>query len=487
MNSKYNKLIFEVSKPGKKGYSLPELDVKDVELSDIIPAKYLNEGEIELPEVSEFEAIRHFTNLSNKNYSLDAGIYPLGSCTMKYNPRINEDMAAMEGFTDIHPYQPEKTVQGALELMYKLDGQLSEIAGFARTTLQPAAGSHGEYTGLLVIKAYHAKNGDTKRTKIIVPDSAHGTNPSSAQVAGFEIIEIKSNSDGSVCIASLKEALKNPEEIAGLMLTNPSTLGLFEVNIKEISKLVHEAGGLLYYDGANMNAIMGKVRPGHMGFDVMHYNLHKTMSTPHGGGGPGAGPIGVREDLVKFLPTPVVEKKGDEYFLDYDRPDSIGSVKAYYGNFSVLVRAYTYIKSMGFDGLREASETAVLNANYMMSQLKDDYYLPIDKHCMHEFVLGGIKDKETGVTTLDIAKRLLDFGYHPPTVYFPLIINEAIMIEPTETESKISMDGYIDAMKTIAKEARENPDVLLSAPHNTPVGRIDEAKAAKDLILKYTK
>ena len=487
MNSKNDKLIFEVSRPGKKGYSLPELDVKDVELSDIIPSKYLSEGEVDLPEVSEFEIMRHFTNLSNKNYSLDAGIYPLGSCTMKYNPRINEDMAALPAFTNLHPYQPVETAQGALEIMYKLDEQLSEIAGFARTTLQPAAGSHGEYTGLLVIKAYHAKNGDTKRTKIIVPDAAHGTNPSSAQVAGFEIIEIKSNKDGSVCMASLKESLANPEEIAGLMLTNPSTLGLFETNIKEISDLVHEAGGLLYYDGANMNAIMGKVKPGHMGFDVMHYNLHKTMSTPHGGGGPGAGPIGVREDLVEFLPTPVIEKKDDKFILDYDRPNSIGSVKAYYGNFSVLVRAYTYIRTMGFDGLREASETAVLNANYMMSQLKDTYLLPIDRTCMHEFVLSGLKDKSVDVTTLDIAKRLLDFGYHPPTVYFPLIIDEAMMIEPTETESKQSMDGYIEALKKVAEEAKENPDTLKNAPQTTAIGRIDEAKAAKELVLKYTK
>lgn len=486
MNSKNDQLIFEISKPGNIGYSLPELDVKDVELSDIIPSKYLATEDVDLPEVSEFQALRHYTNLSNKNYSLDAGIYPLGSCTMKYNPRINEDMAALPGFTNLHPYQPVETTQGALEIMYELDVALSEIPGFARTTLQPAAGSHGEYTGLLIIKAYHNKNGDTKRTKIIVPDSAHGTNPATAQVAGYDIIEIQSNSDGSVCMSSLKQALEKPEEIAGLMLTNPSTLGLFETNIKEISDLVHDAGGLLYYDGANFNAIMGKVKPGHMGFDVMHYNLHKTMSTPHGGGGPGSGALAVREDLVKFLPTPVVEKKGDKYILDYDRPDSIGSIKGYYGNFSVLVRAYTYVKTMGFDGLKEASEMAVINANYMMSQLKDDYVLPIDQVCKHEFVLGGLKDPGD-VTTLDVAKRLLDFGYHPPTVYFPLIINEAMMIEPTETESKESMDAYIDALKTIAKEAKENPEIVLNAPNDTAIGRIDEAKAARDLILKYTK
>ncbi|AFS77158.1 glycine dehydrogenase [decarboxylating] subunit 2 [Gottschalkia acidurici 9a] len=487
MANKYDKLIFEVSKEGSKGYSLPQLDVAEVELSDIIPSKYLNEGKIDLPEVGEFEVVRHFTNLSNKNHGLDAGFYPLGSCTMKYNPKINEDMAGLSGFTNIHPYQSEDTVQGALEVMYNLDEKLSEIAGFARTTLQPAAGSHGEYTGLLVIKAYHEKNGDTQRTKIIVPDSAHGTNPSSAQVAGFDIIEIKSNKDGSVNVESLKAALENKEEIAGLMLTNPSTLGLFERNIKEITSLVHEAGGLNYYDGANMNAIMGKVRPGDMGFDVMHYNLHKTMSTPHGCGGPGAGPIGVREDLVEFLPTPVIEKKDDKFVLDYDRPNSIGSIKGYYGNFSVLVRAYTYILTMGAEGLREASESAVLNANYMMNKLKEDYYLPIDQVCKHEFVLGGLQDKSTGVTTMDVAKRLLDFGYHPPTVYFPLIINEAMMIEPTETESKATMDGFIETLITIAKEAKEDPDKLHNAPFTTQVRRVDEAKAAKDLILKYTK
>lgn len=487
MNKKYNKVIFEVSSEGRRGYCLPKLDVEEKKLSDLIPTELLSDKELKFPEVSEFDVVRHYTNLSQLNYGVDEGFYPLGSCTMKYNPKINEDMARLPGFATIHPLQPEETVQGALELLYDLDQKLSEIAGFARTTLQPAAGAHGEFTGLMVIKSYHKKNGeDDKRRIILVPDSAHGTNPSTAYVAGYEIAEIKSNHDGSVNIDSLKEILAEHEgQIAGLMLTNPSTLGLFEQGITEITKLVHDAGGLCYYDGANMNAIMGKVRPGDMGFDVMHYNLHKTMSTPHGGGGPGAGPVGVREDLVQFLPTPVVEKKGDKYILDYDRPYSMGRLKGFYGHFGVAVRAYTYILANGADGLKQASEMAVLNANYMMHQLKDKYKLPIDQVCKHEFVLGGIKDTSTGITTLDVAKRLLDYGYHPPTVYFPLIVSEAMMIEPTENEPKEGMDAFIETLNKIADEAIANPELLKTAPHNTPVRRIDEAKAAKDLILTY--
>ncbi len=485
MIKKYDKLIFEISKEGRTAYRLPKLDTNELPLDSIIPSQFLNEKEVDLPEVSEVDVVRHFTNLSNKNYGLDTGFYPLGSCTMKYNPKINEDMAALSGFADIHPYQPEETVQGALELMYNLEKQLSEVSGMARTTLQPAAGAHGELTGLLVMKAYHASRGDSKRTKIIVPDSAHGTNPSSAQVAGFDIVEIKSDKYGAVDIESLKAVLS--DEIAGLMLTNPSTLGLFEKNIKEIADLVHEAGGLLYYDGANMNAIMGITRPGDMGFDVIHYNLHKTFSTPHGGGGPGSGPVGVREDLVKFLPCPMVEKNGDKYTFNYGCPDSIGKVKGFYGHFGVLVRAYTYILALGAEGLKEVSETAVLNANYMMSKLKDHYYLPLDQVCKHEFVLGGLKEESLEVSTLDIAKRLLDYGYHPPTVYFPLIVDQAIMVEPTETESVETLDGFIETMIKIAEEAEKDPAILREAPHNTPVRRIDEAKAAKDLILKWSK
>jgi glycine dehydrogenase subunit 2 len=479
----YNKLIFELSKEGRKAYSLPPCDVPEVNLDSVIPSSFIRDDEPELPEVSEVDVVRHYTNLSNKNYGVDTGFYPLGSCTMKYNPKINEDMAALGGFSNIHPLQPEETVQGALELMYELDGMLSEISGMERVTLQPAAGAHGELTGLMLIKAYHQSRGDNKRNKIIVPDSAHGTNPASAAVAGFEIVEIESDKNGAVDLDSLKSVLS--DEIAGLMLTNPSTLGLFEKNIKQIADLVHEAGGLLYYDGANANAIMGIARPGDMGFDVLHLNLHKTFSTPHGGGGPGSGPVGVKKELVKFLPVPVIEKKGDSYILDYDRPDSIGKVRSFYGNFGVAVKAYSYIMSMGGEGLKEVSRKAVLNANYIMSKLKKYYELPIDQVCKHEFVLGGLPENDNHVTTLDVAKRLLDYGYHPPTIYFPLIVNNAIMIEPTETESLETLDSFIDIMIKIAGEAEEDPEILKTAPHDTAVRRIDEVKAARNLILKW--
>ncbi len=479
----YDKLIFEISKEGRFAYSLPKCDVDEVSIDDLIPKDLLSGRNLDLPEVSEIDVVRHYTLLSNKNYGVDTGFYPLGSCTMKYNPKINEDMAELSGLANIHPNQPENTVQGALRLMYELDGMLSEIAGMAKMTLQPAAGAHGELTGLMIIKAYHEKNKDYKRTKIIVPDSAHGTNPATAAVAGFDIVEVKSDKMGAVDIDSLKSVLS--DEIAGLMLTNPSTLGLFESNIKIIADLVHEAGGLLYYDGANMNAIMGITRPGDMGFDVMHYNLHKTFSTPHGGGGPGSGPVGVKKELLEFLPVPTVEKKGDQYYFDYDKPNSIGKIKSFFGHFDVMIKAYAYILSMGAKGLKEASQKAVLNANYMMNKLKEKYNLPIEQICMHEFVLGGLKDNANDIATLDIAKRLLDYGYHPPTVYFPLIVDNAIMIEPTETESLETLDGFIEAMNKIAKEAKENPSILKGAPHNTPVRRIDEVKAARELILKW--
>ncbi len=480
----YDKLIFEISSKDRVAYKLPPCDV-DCNLDNQIPSDLLAEESLELPEVSEVDVIRHYTNLSRLNYGLDAGFYPLGSCTMKYNPKINENMAALDGFKNLHPYQPEAQIQGALALMYELQQMLSEISGLHQVTLQPAAGAHGEYTGLLIMKKYHEKRGDLKRTKIIVPDSAHGTNPSSAYVAGLDIVEIESNRDGSINIDALKAALN--DEIAGLMLTNPSTLGLFEKNILEVSELVHEAGGLLYYDGANMNAIMGKARPGDMGFDVLHYNLHKTFSTPHGGGGPGSGPVGVREDLVPFLPVPIIEKTENGYVLNGDKPDTIGKIKGFYGNFGMLVRAYTYIKSMGGDGLTRASEMAVLNANYLMASLKEHYYLPIDEVCKHEFVLGGLCKDLCPVSTLDIAKRMLDYNVHPPTVYFPLIIKEAIMIEPTETESLETLDRFIDIMLTIKKEAETDPQILKNAPHSTVVGRIDEVKAAKDMILRWKK
>lgn len=478
----YDKLIFEVSKPGHTAYSLPQLDVDDFELEESIPDELLRHTELILPEVSEVELVRHYTNLSYKNYSVDKGFYPLGSCTMKYNPKVNEDIASFEAFTDIHPLQSESTVQGALKLMYNLQEMLKEITGMDGITLQPAAGAHGELTGMMIIKSYFESIGEYKRKKILVPDSAHGTNPASAATAGFEVVEVKSGHDGLIDIDSLKSMLN--DDVAGLMLTNPNTLGLFEKNIIEIAKLVHDAGGLLYYDGANMNANMGITRPGDMGFDVVHINLHKTFATPHGGGGPGSGPVGVKGDLKDFLPVPVVEKNNDKYYFKYDLPHTIGRVRSFYGNFNVLVKAYAYILTMGAEGLKFASEMAVLNANYLKEKLKSHYDLPYDTICKHEFVLSGLKNKETGVTTLDVAKRLIDYGFHPPTIYFPLIVDSALMIEPTETESKETLDEFIDAMKSIAKEAEENPEILKTAPHNTPVRRLDEVKAARNPIVK---
>ncbi|NFD76667.1 glycine dehydrogenase subunit 2 [Clostridium botulinum] len=481
----YDKVIFELSSEGRKGYRLPDLDVPEVELSELLPKNLLREDEIELPEVSEVDVVRHYTALSNKNYTVDNGFYPLGSCTMKYNPKINEDIAALSGFSKIHPLQDENISQGALELMYDLKTKLCEITGLDDFTLQPAAGAHGEYTGLLIIKAYHEKRGDTKRTKIIVPDSAHGTNPASASVAGFDIVEIKSGEDGRVSIEELKKVLN--DEIAGLMLTNPSTLGLFEKDIKLISELVHEAGGLLYYDGANLNAIMGIARPGDMGFDVCHLNMHKTFSTPHGGGGPGSGPVGVKKHLAKFLPVPTVEKENDKFILDYNREDSLGKIRSLYGNFGVMVKAYTYILTMGKEGLKSASHNAVLNANYIKESLRDYYNIGVDDICKHEVILSTLKENPHHIATLDIAKRLIDYGVHPPTVYFPLIIEEALMIEPTESESKDTVDEFIDAMKKIAVEAKENPELLHEAPVNAPVRRLDQVKAARKPILKWQK
>lgn len=479
----YDKLIFELSKSGRKAYRLPPLDIEDRDISEFIPKEFINEEELDLPEVNEVEVIRHYTNLSNKNYGLDTGFYPLGSCTMKYNPKINEDICRLDGFANIHPLQDEDSVQGALQLMYELQESLAEIAGMDKMSLQPAAGAHGELTSIMVIKAYHEKNGDFKRDKIIVPDSAHGTNPATAAMAGYKIVEVKSTEEGLVDVEALKELVG--DDTAGLMLTNPNTLGLFEKEIKEIAKVIHDAGGQVYYDGANANAILGHARPGDMGFDAVHFNIHKTFSTPHGGGGPGSGPIGVKKHLEEFLPIPVAEKDGDRYFLDYDHPDSIGKVKDFYGHFGILVRAYTYILTMGRDGLKKASEMAVLNANYLLSRLKDDYYLPIDAIYKHEFVLGGLKGDLMEATTLDVAKRLFDFGFHPPTVYFPLIIREALMIEPTETESKETLDSFADAMIKIAEEARTNVEILKEAPHKTGVRRPDEIKAARNPVLKY--
>ncbi|MCM3114803.1 aminomethyl-transferring glycine dehydrogenase subunit GcvPB [Neobacillus sp. MER 74] len=485
MHNQDQALIFELSTPGRIGYSLPEMDVPELDLNGLLPDGYIRTEEPELPEVSELDIMRHYTALSKRNHGVDSGFYPLGSCTMKYNPKINENVARFNGFAHVHPLQDESSVQGALELLYDLQEHLIEITGMDEVTLQPAAGAHGEWTGLMMIRAYHEANGDMKRTKVIVPDSAHGTNPASATIAGLETITVKSNEHGLVDLEDLRRVVG--EDTAALMLTNPNTLGLFEENILELAEIVHEAGGKLYYDGANLNAVLSKARPGDMGFDVVHLNLHKTFTGPHGGGGPGSGPVGVKADLIPFLPKPIITKQGDEFVLDYDRPLSIGRVKPYYGNFGINVRAYTYIRSMGPDGLKAVTEYAVLNANYMMRRLAEYYDLPFDRHCKHEFVLSGRRQKKLGVRTLDIAKRLLDFGYHPPTIYFPLNVEECIMIEPTETESKETLDSFIDIMIQIAKEAEENPEIVQEAPHTTVVGRMDETKAARKPVLKYQK
>lgn len=486
MNKQDQPLIFELSREGRIGYSLPENDVPEVDLNELFPKEFIREEAPELPEVSELDIMRHYTALSNRNHGVDSGFYPLGSCTMKYNPKINENVARFPGFSHIHPLQDESTVQGALELMHNLQEHLIEITGMDEVTLQPAAGAHGEWTGLMMIRAYHEANNDTMRTKVIVPDSAHGTNPASATVAGFETITVKSNENGLVDLEDLRRVVG--EDTAALMLTNPNTLGLFEENILEMAQIVHEAGGKLYYDGANLNAVLSKARPGDMGFDVVHLNLHKTFTGPHGGGGPGSGPVGVKADLIPYLPKPLVVKKEDGSFgFDYDRHESIGRVKPFYGNFGINVRAYTYIRSMGPDGLKAVTEYAVLNANYMMRRLAEHFDLPFDRHCKHEFVLSGKRQKKLGVRTLDIAKRLLDFGYHPPTIYFPLNVEECIMIEPTETESKETLDSFIEAMIQIAREAEENPEVVQEAPHTTVIKRLDETLAARKPVLRYQK
>ncbi len=478
-----SKLIFERSVPGSCAFSLPEGDVPPVELKDSLQG-FLRESEPILPEVSEVEVVRHFTELSQKAFGVDSGMYPLGSCTMKYNPKINEWAARLPGFADLHPDQPEETVQGALELIYELEQMLCEITGMERFTLQPASGAHGEMTGASLIKAYHEQRQDFQRKKMVVPDSAHGTNPATAHMLGFEVIEVKSNDRGLVDVDDLRSLMS--DQIAGLMLTNPNTLGLFEEEIAEISAVVHEAGGLLYYDGANLNAVMGVARPGDMGFDIVHLNLHKTFSTPHGGGGPGSGPVGVKDFLAEFLPVPLVGRKDGQYFLDYDLPHTIGKVQSFYGNFGVMVKAYAYIKALGGRGIREACQHAVLNANYIRHNLREFYEIPYDRLCKHEFVASAVKQKkEDGVTALDVAKRLIDYGYHPPTIYFPLIVEEALMIEPTETETKGRLDDFIKAMQEIARESKENPELVKDAPTKTPIRRVDEVTAARQPILKW--
>lgn len=480
-------LIFDKSVPGRAGTSLPRCDVPERDLNDLIPQEFLRDTDPELPEVSEVDVVRHFTKLSTYNYGVDSGFYPLGSCTMKYNPKINEEVSRLPGFTRLHPYQPEELSQGALQLMYELARDLAEVAGMDKVTLQPAAGAHGELTGMMIIKAYHEHRGEGHRTKVIVPDSAHGTNPATATLAGFKTVEVKSDVNGEVDLEALKKAVDG--KTAALMLTNPNTLGLFDRNILEIADIVHRAGGLLYYDGANTNAIMGYARPGDTGFDVVHFNLHKTFSTPHGGGGPGSGAVGVKDFLAPFLPKPTVElnEETGQYYLNYDLPLSIGKVKAFYGNFGVMVKAYAYIRALGGQGLKEVSENAVINANYLMHRLKQTYHLPFDRICKHEFVITSKNLKDYHVHTLDVAKRLLDYGYHPPTIYFPLIVDEALMIEPTETESKETLEAFIAAMEKIAQESKENPQLVQEAPHHTVVRRLDEVKAARQPKLRWKK
>ena len=472
-------LIYDISKPGRKAYSLPDLDVPVTESLD--PALSRDPEMIGLPEVSELDVVRHFTHLSRLNHAIDVGFYPLGSCTMKYNPKLNEDMARLSGLSDIHPLQDPSTVQGALQIQYELQAMLAEIAGFDAVTLQPAAGAQGELVGVQTIRAYHLAHGGEGRTKILVPDAAHGTNPATAAMCGYQVVTIRSDKRGNVDLEHLRE-LAGPDT-AALMLTNPNTLGLFDEHLLEIGEIVHKAGGLMYGDGANFNAILGVVRPGDVGFDVMHINLHKTFSTPHGGGGPGSGPVGVKALLAPYLPTPIIDKEerdGQPFYYFRELPDSIGKVRSFWGNFGMHVRAYTYIRVHGAEGLRQISQNAVLNANYILNELKDVYEVAYDRLCMHEFVLTGRKLKqETGVRTLDVAKRLLDFGYHSPTIYFPLIVEEALMIEPTETESKTTLDEFIGVMRQIVEEAHEKPDFVKNAPYNTPLLRLDETTAAR--------
>ncbi|HEY4001146.1 MAG TPA: aminomethyl-transferring glycine dehydrogenase subunit GcvPB [Candidatus Xenobia bacterium] len=477
------KLIFEMGRPGRRGVMPPAQEVPDAGTGDLTAMGMLRKDVPGLPEASELDVIRHFTRLSQRNFSIDTNFYPLGSCTMKYNPKVNELVARLPGLAGLHPMAPEASVQGALQLIYDLEGYLRSATGMDRLSLQPAAGEHGEFTALLIIAAYYKKLGQ-RRTKVLVPDSAHGTNPSSAALAGFKVVSIKSGADGAVDLNELDKALG--DDVACLMLTNPSTLGLFERDILEVAKRVHAAGALLYYDGANLNATLGLVRPGDMGFDLVHLNLHKTFSTPHGGGGPGAGPVGVKKHLVPYLPSPMVELRDGRYVLDDDRPESIGQVRSFWGNFLVLVRAYAFIRAHGAEGLKAIAQHAVLNANYLLSRLKGSYDVAFDRICMHEFVLTarGIK-VTTGVRALDIAKRLLDYGIHAPTVYFPLIVEEAMMIEPTETESKETLDLFVDAMLEIAHDATERPDFLKAAPHTTPVSRLDEVGAARNLDLAW--
>ena len=474
------KLIFEKSQAGRRGGELPAYDLPHAD----VPEELRRADPPRLPELAEPEILRHFTELSTRNFGIDTGFYPLGSCTMKYNPRVNERLVMLPGFRDLHPYQEEDGIQGALELMWRLQEALIEVSGLHACSLQPAAGSQGELTGLMLMRAYFADRGEgAQRDTIVTADTAHGTNPASVTMAGYKLAKVETDARGNVDVAHLREMVD--DRTAGLMLTNPSTLGLFDEHIEEVAKIFHDVGALLYYDGANLNAVCGISRPGDMGFDIVHINLHKTFSQPHGGGGPGGGPIVVSDKLEPFLPVPAVVKDGERYRLDHDRPKSIGKVRGYTGPFGVFVRSYAYIRSYG-PQLREMSEAAVLNANYLLARLKEAYDLPFDRLCMHEFVLSARSLKrEHGISALDVAKRLMDYGFHPPTIYFPLVVPEALMIEPTETEPKEMLDAFVDAMLAIAREAEEDPDTIHEAPHGRPVRRLDEVKAAKRAIVKY--
>ncbi len=475
------KLIIEKSIKGHMGTSIPKLDVPEQTLNTIIPEQFLRTDTPNLPEVSEPEVVRHYVDLSTKNHHVDKDLYPLGSCTMKYNPKINDWTAS--AVAGVHPYQPEELSQGILGVYYDLEQQLCAITGMKGFTLQPAAGSQGELVGVLLMRKYHELKGNDHKKIMLIPDAAHGTNPASVAMAGYQVVEVKSNSKGLVDLVDFKSKIN--DRVAGFMLTNPNTLGLFEENISQLAELIHGIDGLMYMDGANMNAMLGIARPGDLGFDITHLNLHKTFSTPHGGGGPGSGPIGVTDKLLAYLPRPRVEILGGSYHLNYDFPNSIGRVHGFYGNFGIMIRAWTYIRMLGPDGLRNISKVAITNANYLMHKLKDVFELAYDRTCMHEFVLSAQAQKEKGVSALQIAKRLLDYGFHSPTMYFPLIVKEALMIEPTESENKETMDRFIEVMKKIAEEVDSNPELLLNAPHNTPVGRVDETYANRNLNVRW--
>lgn len=476
------KLIFELGSKGRKGYTLPKMQVDERSMENLIPEKFLRKKPARLPEVSENETMRHFVELSNLNYHIDKGFYPLGSCTMKYNPKINENIASSSCLTDLHPMQSELLAQGALSLMDELSEYLCEISGLKAVTLQPAAGAHGELTGLMLIRAYHENLGNP-REKILIPDSAHGTNPASVTTAGYRAVQIKSDENGVVDLEDLKKHLD--ENTAALMLTNPNTLGLFETQLKEINELLKSVDALLYMDGANLNALLGIIRPGDVGVDILHFNLHKTFSTPHGGGGPGSGPVGVSEKLVDFLPFPRINKKDGKFLLESNFPKSIGRIHSFYGNFAVMVKAYVYIRMLGAEGLRRVSENAIINANYLKEKLKDYFDMPYPGLAMHEFVLSGSRQKKQGISTTDMAKRLLDFGFHAPTIYFPLIVSEALMIEPTETESIETLNEFVDTLIGITEEVEKNPDIVKNAPHFTPVSRLDDVKAIKEPNIRF--